>query len=273
MALGLRLWQALGAHVNPFGAWRDEELDDLFVRRDQLPGPADLVHPHQPIVQVFGPEGVGKTSLLIATCNLARRRGWRVRYRYVAPGQRLRWLMPVGYELICVDEAQRLATPLLKLLVTAIRGGCLRWLVLGTHRCLSDELGLPAQQVQLKPWSAPELAEGYERRLRWAGIDPNRFPLTDQALQLVDRQAAGSCREAFSLLYDVFQLRLPHVPGSLEPELILAVAPRFTRSPSAAPSGLSTWGTATAHHVGSSQPDPIASVDRPGRPSYGPTRR
>ncbi len=206
--------------MNPFGAWRDEELDNLLVQRSGMPRPAQLLYRPRPIVQLSGPEGVGKTSLLVATCNWARQRGWRVRYCYVPAGRRFSWLVPVGYDLICVDEAERLAPPLLKLLAAAIRGGCVRRLLLGTHRSVEQQLGEQADSVQLNPWSAEEFACAYERRLRWAGLNPARFPLTAEALQLIERRSNGSCRSAFSLLYDVFQLRVRIVPSGLSPELV-----------------------------------------------------
>lgn len=191
-------YAALGLLRNPFAAEQQPGVaGHLWIARDDEP-PLPTARSRR-IVQLIGPKGAGKTSLLLRWSD--QRPG---PYHYVAPGLS-RWRMPPIAALVYWDELDRLAAPIrMAALMAATAIGAT--VVAGTHRNLAvcaRRCGLRVTTYRFAPISAALLRAWADRR-----IDQARDPAAPLSIQLdsatarrIATQAGASWREAGVLLH------------------------------------------------------------------------
>ncbi len=221
-------FRALGLEGNPFRTLTEEEWETFALLPPAverlLAGTADPL-------QILGPRGRGKTSLLYALRRWLGGEGLRWAYEYLPQGVR-RYRTPLsGLDVFLLDEAQRLSGRWRRRLVrTALREGVR--LILTSHEDLTPTFrafGLTLRTLPLPPPTVEEVARLLNARLAFfARGGPPPWRLTEDAAAFLLGRYGENVRGMEAFLYLYFQTLPP--PGPVDGA---ALRTFYDRSPSA----------------------------------------
>lgn len=197
-----------GYRRNPFGALDDDEWADVAL----LPEVVTAVLHHPVHIQLLGPMGVGKSSVLLAIQRELRGRGQQVAYEYIPAGQRSMRTSLSGLDVFCLDEAQRLSWRWRRRLRRA--QGRIR-LCLGSHADLSAQFTPGAivtidmaRQVTAAYWQ-----QTLARRLAYFALPgAPAAMLTPDAVEFLYTTFGCDLRAGEYFLYEVWQGLATAVP-------------------------------------------------------------
>lgn len=196
----------VGFRSNPFRALTDEEWAGVAILSPAVCAAADGAG-H---MQILGPRGRGKTTLLLGLAARFREQGKRAVYEYVPQG-RSRFTTPLdGPDIFLLDEAQRLVPRQARRLLrraAQTRPGSLR-LVLGTHADMSPRFArrnLPLATVRPAEVSPAFLARLLRRRLAFFALDSAPAAFSGDAVDYLRAAFGGNLRAMTFFLYEVFQ--------------------------------------------------------------------
>ncbi len=198
-------FQALGFQCNPFRALTDEEWAQVALVPAEALAAAQTGH-----LQIIGPRGYGKTTLLLGLGAHFRRASQAVTYEYLAEGQTRFSATLAGLDIFLLDEAQRLATrERRRLLDTLSQPGISLHLLAGTHQDLGPLFAvrrLPLATCRLEEASATHLRAVLERRLAFFALPGGAgVSLGPEAITYLHATYAGDLRAMELLLYEAFQ--------------------------------------------------------------------
>lgn len=203
-------WLHLGLRANPFQSLKPED----WVEIAHLPSRLSLwLEEPTPVLQISGPKGVGKTSILYALKNELSRMGSNPIYVYIPPIRATPKLV-LDQRPLLVDEAQRLprrsrfrlyrnAVALIPEKIQNPR------FILSTHEDLSGEFSRFSLQFYAVDLTAPretELAIMLEKRVQHFAIgadSPVRFE--PGAVRYLVNKFGADLRSMESFLYAYFQ--------------------------------------------------------------------
>ena len=197
----------MGLRGNPFRVAEPAELVRLYVgmSEDSEATADEIVQSASPLVQVIGPRGRGKTTLLLAVGDRLRRLGQPAHYVYFPPETRVRLVVPdPSTRVLLLDEAQRM---------TARAGRrARRWreqtggrIIAATHEDLARFFGPEIWTVHLPPADAAVITEMFDVRIEWAGGDRRRIRLLPEAAAWLAEHTGGNLRQVEEICYEVFQ--------------------------------------------------------------------
>jgi chromosomal replication initiation ATPase DnaA len=232
----------IGFSCNPFRAltreeWAAAAVIPEAVHRALRPGGN---------VQILGPAGSGKSTVLLALDDKFLREGRTCAYEYIPPGCRRFRTQTDGLEVFLLDEAQRLSRGVFLLLRERARlaraaASGIR-LILGSHEDLRDDFRaerVELASVRLEPPDAEQLAVLLERRLGLFAQRPDRAEFTPDSILWLLKHFGGDLRTMECFLYEFFQIARPDGlirPGALQDEL-----PSFTPPAVEPRSGSGIW--------------------------------
>ena len=202
-------FHALGFRCNPFRVLTDDEWADIAVLPDAVASVVESGFAH---LQVLGPLGHGKTTILLGLAARFRREGKGVVYEYLPVGQLQFHTSLRGPDVFLLDEAQRLNRSERDRLLSAAqlaKGGLT--LVLSSHYDLGllfAKRGLPLTTVHLEATAAfDHLSAVLNRRLSYFALDKNApgATLTPDAVRCLHETCGGNLRAMQYFLYEVFQ--------------------------------------------------------------------
>ncbi|RMG89513.1 MAG: ATP-binding protein [Chloroflexi bacterium] len=198
----------LGYRRNPFGALTDEEWPEVAV----LPREVEQILPHVIHLQILGPAGVGKSTILRRLAHQFSQANLRAVYEYLPEGQHKFFTRLANLDIFLLDEAQRLSwwqRHLLLNTTTQDKFKDLR-LILSSHKDLTSlfqRRHLPLVTVRLDRCVNAEYYERLiTRRLAYFALPgQERVMLGADVWPFLWRTFGLNVREAIYFLYDVWQ--------------------------------------------------------------------
>lgn len=199
-------YHRIGYRSNPFRALTPEEWNEIAVLHPDI---VEALKTSSHIL-IMGHKGRGKTSALHAACRYLSSQGNNVVFEYI-PERRhtFKTDLSIRYDIVCIDEVQRL-TPavLLRLINTAKRIG-LR-LILSSHTNISLLFLLkkmPLISINLDQYNdLQRIKTVIERRLDFFALhDMERCQLSDEEYNQLHAKYATDIRAMEHHLYDLFK--------------------------------------------------------------------
>jgi len=199
---------------NPFRVLPRSELGGIYVppNSGQVATAAGVLNSTATVVEVLAPRGFGKSTLLAAVADRLDRRQTACLYHYLPFGQPNRLPPLYGFQVLLLDEAQRLSWWNRCRLSGWLRAAPRR-LITGTHRPRPLR-SYSHQCIALPPLTGAHLRAVFARRIAASGGDPQQIGLDANAATLL----AGDCsdlRQAESVLYEVFQTLEAPLPRTI----------------------------------------------------------
>jgi chromosomal replication initiation ATPase DnaA len=203
-------WLHLGLRANPFQSLNPED----WVEIAHLPSRLSLwLEEPTPVLQISGPKGAGKTSVLYALKNELSRMGSNPIYVYIPPIRATPKLV-FDQRILLVDEAQRLPRRsrfrLYRNAVALIQETTQNpQFILSTHEDLSGEFSRFSLEFNTIDLTAPgeiDLAIMLEKRVQYFAIgadSPVRFE--PDAVRYLANKFGADLRSMESFLYAYFQ--------------------------------------------------------------------
>lgn len=198
---------ALGFHGNPFRRLTDDESAAVTVLPDELVCVARSSSDH---VQILGAQGRGKSTCLRALGTRFARNGLRTAYEYLPPGSNSLSGSLDGFDVVLLDEAQRLkAGERARLLASAASRRRGFRLVVGTHDDMAPPFAgqrLPLATVRLDSITPARMQEVLTRRLALCALDdPPAITFSADAVRHLCDAFGSNLRGVECFLYEVFQ--------------------------------------------------------------------
>lgn len=199
----------LGLRWNPFRVAERSEVPELFV-----PGPRgsgwrvdEILGSDATVTQIIGPRGRGKSTLLAALGDRLRVDAVPFDHCYLQPEGPFRVQPPprTDSRFLLIDEAQRLSW--------RGRREVLRWLrhagrrlIATTHAALRLRCGTgETVALEFPGVNVSRLQSLFRARIAWAGGDPKRFGLTEEAACWLIERCGDNLRLMEMGLYELFQ--------------------------------------------------------------------
>jgi hypothetical protein len=196
---------ALGYRQNPFAALTTAEWTAVaFVPLAVAQVVADGGH-----VQLLGPKGVGKTSVLLKLGQQLAEVGQRVVYEYVPEGQRRFFSQSAGLDVWLLDEVQRFSWHWRRRWAQQVRANGLRC-IFSAHEDMTGYLRgdeRPLHTLHLDQLKQPaDYEQWIARRLAYFALPgQERVQLTAAAVGWLWQTFGPDMRAAEYFLYELFQ--------------------------------------------------------------------
>ncbi|MBI3910385.1 MAG: hypothetical protein HY320_05560 [Armatimonadetes bacterium] len=201
-------FHALGFRCNPFRALTDEEWAEVAVLPEAIAAVLARGFVH---LQILGPMGSGKTTVLLGLTTRFRQEGGRVAYEYL-PDRQHRFRTRVrDLDLFLLDEAQRLSLYQRARLLSAAAKQSQEGvrLVVSSHEDLAPlfaRRALPLATVRLDALTTAHLRPVLEQRLAYFALDgAPRVTFAPDAVHYLQETFGADLRAAEHFLYEVFQ--------------------------------------------------------------------
>jgi len=199
----------IGLASNPFRALTREEWAKIVVLPKPLEGIFSSGIEH---LQLLGPMGSGKTSVLLKLAERYEQAGKKVAHEYIAEDQSHYHTKTTGLDVFFLDEAQRLnwwhrrrlLASIGKITTTPLR------VVLSSHQNLAslfERQGFPITTLNLRDIVSEEhYKQVLARRLSYFAVPGIEYPsFSPEAIRYLYVLFGENMREAEYFLYEVFQ--------------------------------------------------------------------
>ncbi len=198
----------LGFRCNPFRALTREEWSQIAVLPQAVEAVLEGEFSH---LQIIGDQGFGKTSALLALKKRFEDQGRSVQYCYLPPKRKRATWKWGEYEILLIDEMQRLSQNqrlrVVKTIPSSRENG--PRLIFSSHEDLGpvfERLRRPLQTIPLRHHEAAFVRKIIERRLQFFSEgDRSKASLTEKAYALLNETFVNDLRSLEDFLYEVFQ--------------------------------------------------------------------
>ena len=213
----------LGYRCNPFRALTREEWSDLALLPRGLP---ENLEDLPTLTQLFGEQGRGKTSALLALKREFHQQGKHAIYEYLPPGSRRYMHAMAKDQVLLLDEIQRLSPRWLNKLLGELcpLTELQPQLIVSSHLDITQAVsarGIDALSISLEKPSSQFIREMVENRLIYFSRPGQEgVRLTVDALEYVIGYCASNLRLLEKLLYETYQtweserpIEVAHIQG------------------------------------------------------------
>jgi hypothetical protein len=201
----------IGFTRNPFGALAPEEWAAIAVLP---PAVAAVLADERSHMQLIGPMGCGKTTILQKLADHVRWSEKQVRYEYLAEGETQFYSVVQELDLFVLDEAQRLNWGERTRWLQAVKDGRLRTFF-SSHKSLAGwfrRYRLPLQTIAVHECiTLPYYKAILDRRMAFFTIqNQSSATLSEDAVEWLHGNFGQDLREAEYFLYEVWQSLTDH---------------------------------------------------------------
>lgn len=213
----------LGLAYNPFEVLTNKDFVSIFpISQDVF---AVLKNGTEKLLQVIGPSGYGKTSLLLQILHYYENKSENVYYKHIGiAGERLDPAC-IDSDVLIIDEAWRIENVCLQeLLILRLKGNKLT--VVSSHEDIGKSLEFPFFVINIVRITDEMIADFFQRRIKAAMImtgypqvEKRRFSISSSSFGALRERNFEGFRGIRAILYEIFTW--DSVPLAIEKKHIL----------------------------------------------------